>query len=238
MTLVRETPRGIEDSGSPADAETVADLLERLGGIPPERVLLHPPPGTATEEDVLRYEGALRKRLCELVEGTLVEKAMGYRESILAVALSGFLREFVLPRNLGLVSGADGFVRLFSGLVRIPDVAFASWDRLPGRRVPEAPIPDLAPDLCVEVLSKSNTDREIERKRRECFTAAVRLLWVIDPDARTVAVHRGPDDSSVLGEADTLDGGEVLPGFQLELRKLFAELDRAQAPSGPTPPRA
>ena len=74
-------------------------------------------------------------------------------------------------------------VWLFRGLVRIPDVAFTSWERLPGRRVPPEPIPELAPDLAVEVLSQSNTEAEMTRKRGEYFAAGVRLVWLVDPDA-------------------------------------------------------
>jgi hypothetical protein len=68
---------------SVATIETLADLLEQLGGIAPERVRFRPPPGTATEKDMLEVE-AHEDRLCELVDGVLVEKAMGWRESLLA----------------------------------------------------------------------------------------------------------------------------------------------------------
>ncbi len=210
---------------TPLPIDTLADLLERLGGIPPDRVRFHPPPGTATEQDVIEIERR-ENRLCELVDGVLVEKPMGYRESLLAGALLAFLREFVVPRNLGLVTGADGLMRLFSGLVRIPDVAFASWDRLPKRQVPTDPIPDLAPDLAVEVLSKANTPEEMRRKRGEYFASGVRLVWLIDPDARTVTVFTAPEQSKEVNEDQILDGGDVLPGFTLALRELFAELDR------------
>src|SRR6516162_2776333 len=124
---------------------TLQDLVERLGKIPLSRVLMDPPPGRATEADLLEAERRYH-RLYELVDGTLVEKGMGYPESMLALALAGFLRAYVNPRNLGVVSGADGFVRLFPGLVRIPDVAFASWERFPDRKIPKEPIPSLAPD--------------------------------------------------------------------------------------------
>lgn len=209
-----------------APIETLADLLDRLGNVPPKRIRFRPYPGTATEADVLAAMQGPRERLCELVEGVLVEKARGYRESRLAGFLLGLLNAFVIPRNLGIVTGADGTVRLMPGLVRIPDVAFTSWDRLPGRREPTAPIPTLAPDLAVEVLSASNTPTEMARKRLDYFTAGVRLVWEIDPDARTVSVYTGVDTFSVLTVSDTLDGGAVLPGFTLPLRDLFAELDR------------
>lgn len=79
-------------------------------------------------------------------------------------------------RNLGLVTGEAGMMRLAPGLVRITDVPFISWERFPGRRVPTEPIPDLAPDLAVDVLSERNTEGEMSRKRREYFDAGVRLM--------------------------------------------------------------
>jgi Uma2 family endonuclease len=112
---------------------TLADLLERLGRVPLSRIRFHPPPGTATERDVLEI-AAHEDRLCELVDGVLVEKPLGYGESILAIFLGSVLGHFVRPRNLGHVTGEQGMLRLSPGLVRIPDVAFASWDRFPERR--------------------------------------------------------------------------------------------------------
>jgi Uma2 family endonuclease len=205
--------------------ETLADLLVQLGGIAPARVRFRPLPGTATEKDVLDVQ-AREGRLCELVDGVLVEKGMGFLESYLAGALIEILRGFVKPRHLGLVTAPDGMVRLAPGLVRIPDVAFVSWARLPGRRVPREPIPDLSPDLAVEVLSESNTADEMARKRREYFAAGVRLVWQVAPLTRTVEVYTAPEQVTVLHEEDTLEGGAVLPGFALPLREFFAELDQ------------
>jgi Uma2 family endonuclease len=204
---------------------TVADLLERLGGVSPDRILMKPPPGTATEADLIRAVDH-DDRPCELVDGVLVEKAMSFRESLLMTLLASLIRAFVDPRNLGLVTGSDAMIRLFPGLVRLPDVAFVSWDRVPGRCVPSEPVVGLAPDLAVEILSPSNTPAEMARKLREYFAAGVRLVWVIDPEARTAAVFTDLDRSTVLTEAETLEGGEVLPGFVLPLRDFFGELDR------------
>ena len=109
-------------------ATTLANLLEQLGNIAPDRVLLQPPPGMATERDVEQLDRS-RGMSCELVDGVLVEKGLGYEESLLACVLIEALRRFVVPRNLGLISGESGMMRLFPGLVRMPDVAFASWSR-------------------------------------------------------------------------------------------------------------
>ena len=199
----------------------MGELLKRLGGIPASRVRLRPTPGTATEKDVLKILDG-NERLCELVEGTLVEKAMGYEESEIAGFLITFLNNYVRPRKLGIVTGEAGTIRLFPGLVRIPDVAFASWDRFPGRKRPKTPIPHLAPDLVVEVLSKSNTKSEMKQKLEEYFAAGVRLVWMVDPRKRTVRVHTSVQESVLLTAGQALDGGDVLPGFVLPLAELFA----------------
>jgi Uma2 family endonuclease len=209
--------------------ENVADLIERLGGVPPERVMVAPVAlGRATEADVLDIQRRTG-RLFELVEGTLVEKPMGLRESLLAMALGAILRAFVVPRDLGFVTGEAGAMRLFAGLVRIPDVAFTAWTTVPGRRVPDEPIPDLAPDLAVEILSASNTEKEMAIKRENYFKAGVRLVWIIDPSDRAARVFTGPDGGVGLDVSGALDGGDVIPGFVLPLRELFAELDHGEA---------
>jgi Uma2 family endonuclease len=207
-----------------AHFETMADIMDRLGHVPLNRIRFFPRPGSATVEDVLTVHQKTG-RLCELVEGILVEKGMGYIESVLAIAIGVFLHDFVRPRKLGFVTGEAGTVQLMAGLVRIPDVAFTSADRLPRRRLPKKPIPNLVPNLAVEVLSASNTKAEMAVKRQEYFSTGVQLVWEVDAIARTVAVYTTPDQVTVLTEADTLTGGDVLPGFTLRLSELFAELD-------------
>jgi Uma2 family endonuclease len=210
---------------------TIAELLEALGDVPPDRVRLRPAPGTATERDVIDVR-AREGRLCELVDGVLVEKAMGLRESLWACVLIGVLEEFLKRNDLGIVTGPDGAVRLMPGLVRIPDVSFISWGRLTEPEILNQPIPGLAPDLAVEVRSASNTEREMKRKLREYFKAGVRLVWFADPATRTVRVYTSVRRSTLLGEDGTLEGGDVLPGFALSLRDWFARADRKAPPGG------
>jgi Uma2 family endonuclease len=199
--------------------ETLRDLLKRLGDVPLDRIRIHPPPGTATEADVLVPQG--ESRLFELVDGVLVEKAMGYYESVVAAFLIHLIQSFLDIHNLGIVAGESGTLRLAPGLVRIPDVSFISWDRFPNRELPDDPVPNLAPDLAVEVLSQGNTEGEMNRKLQEYFDAGVRLVWYIDPRTRTTRVYTSPDDFRLLSEDDPLDGGGVLPGFHLTLRELL-----------------
>lgn len=204
---------------------TLADLHRRLGGVPLDRIRFRPPPGTATVADVLRLvekDGII----CELVDGVLVEKVMGFGEAQLAAYLLTMLNNVVLAHNLGLVVGPDGTIELAADLVRIPDIAFFAWDHLPGRRRPPQPVPQLAPTLAVEVLSPGNTAGEMAVKRADYFTAGVELVWEVDPDLRAVTVYTAPDVSYTLRGPDVLDGGAVLPGFALPLPELFGELDR------------
>jgi len=205
--------------------QTVADLLDRLGGIPASRVRLIPTPGTATEQDVIDVHDRTN-RLCELVDGVLVEKVMGFDESRFSVLLATFLIAFLNRNDLGTIVGADGIMRLFPGLVRIPDVAFISWKRYPKKTRKRGEIPTVAPELVVEVLSKGNTRREMARKLDEYFRAGVLLVWYVDPKRRTVRVFTGRDQSVVLDEDQHLDGGDVLPGFTLSIRDWFAEAER------------
>jgi Uma2 family endonuclease len=197
------------------------DLLARFADYPPERVRLRPAPGTATKQDVLEIDRTEGK-LCELIDGVLVEKAVGFREAFLASWLGRRMGNFAEANNLGIVLGADGTVELFPGQVRIPDVAFYSWGRLPGGQIPEEPIPELHPDLAVEVLSKTNTRGEMFAKRKDYFFAGVKLVWFIDPRSRAVEVYTAVDQVVTLTQTDTLTGGVVLPGFTLAVADLFA----------------
>ena len=156
---------------------------------------------------------------------------MGYRESFLAIRIARLLDAFVELHRLGIVAGEAGMMRLSARNIRIPDVSFASWDQLPKRQVPTKPIPDLYPDLAIEVLSDSNTPGEMKRKRKDYFGAGTRLVWQFDADRRQVEVYTRPERPKVLDSSQTLDGGKVLPGFKLSLGE-FSARSRAARPRG------
>ena len=202
---------------------TAVRLAERFGPIPLYRIRTNPRPGEATEADVIEIHDR-EDRLCELVDGILVEKVMGAYESMLAMEIGRLLKNFVKPRKLGTVLGADGMLRLAPGLIRIPDVAFLSMEKFPGGRFPKGGAAPLAPDLAVEVLSQSNTVEEMDEKLEDYFNHGARLVWYVNPKSRTIDVYSGVDSHQTCTENDKLDGGEVLPGFELDIRELFAEL--------------
>jgi Uma2 family endonuclease len=182
-----------------------------------------PLPGAATERDVLEVERRTG-RPCELIDGTLVEKTMGYYESFLAARINYLLQAFLAEHDWGIVLGADGTLRILPRQVRVPDVCFLSWERFPSRKLPSEPIPNLAPDLAIEVLSAGNTEGEMQRKLRDYFAAGVRLVWYIDPHTRSAKSYTREDRYVEVDESGSLAGGDVLPGFELLLRDLFAKM--------------
>ena len=203
---------------------TLADLLDELGNVPLNRILLRGPLGTATVEDVLAVDRE-HGLAPELIDGVLVEKAPGFQESILEEALGSYIIGFMEPESRGAATGAGGTLEILPGQVRVPDVCFISRDRLPGGKCPKDLVPSLIPDLAVEFLSPGNTEGEMSRKLRDYFAAGVRLVWYIDHRSRTATVYTAIDQSRALTEDDSLVGGDVLAGFQLPLSKLFAELE-------------
>jgi Uma2 family endonuclease len=142
------------------------------------------------------------------------------------------LLDYLKTHDLGKAVGADSMMRIFPGLVRLPNAAFISWERYPRKKRRRGEIPTVAPDLIVEVLSKGNTPKEMKRKLEEYFRAGVRLVWYVDPSKRTVRVYTALDRSTLLREDETLDGGDVLPEFALSIRDWFAEAER----TGPREP--
>ncbi len=131
------------------------------------------------------------------------------------------LANLVEQHELGAVFGAEtGFVLARDpDTVLAPDVAFVRTDRLPAVAVPGFfPGP---PDLAVEVLSPSDSAAEAARKARSWVAHGTRLVWIVDPVARSVAVHRPRADVRVLGVDDMLTGGQVVRGFRVTVSDLF-----------------
>ena len=201
---------------------SVANLQQHLGGIPLERIRLYPPPGMATEKDLLALLDG-EKRICELIDGVLVEKTAGYYESLIASLIGYFIHSFLDQHDLGIVLGEAGTLRILPAQVRIADVAFIRWERFPSGKLPREPIPALVPDLAIEVLSKGNTEREMQRKLSDYFEAGVRLVWYINPESQTATVYTAADRSAAISRDGVLDGADVLPGFTLSLAELFAK---------------
>jgi Uma2 family endonuclease len=206
----------------------LADIQHLLGNVPLNRIAIHPTLGSATEKDVERYQ-TIEGKLFELEFGILVEKTMGWYESLIGVLVAHALRTYLDEHDLGQVLGADGLIQLMPGVVKIPDVSFIAWNRFPSERLPRSPIPNLIPNLVVEILSESNTSEEMQNKLHRYFEAGVELVWYIDPTTRTANAFTDPLTCVKVDTQECLEAGTLLPGFTLSLQKLFDKADQQAA---------
>jgi Uma2 family endonuclease len=162
----------------------------------------------------------------ELIEGELRSMTpAGFRHGAIVMKLSRPLEEHVATNRLGLVAGAEtGFkLKADPDTVRAPDIAFVSRERVEVEGVPDTFWPG-PPDLAVEVLLPSDTVYDVEDKVATWLACGTRLVWVVHPKRRVVIVHRPGEPDVTLSEADTLDGGDVIPGFGFRVEDIFHEL--------------
>jgi Uma2 family endonuclease len=159
----------------------------------------------------------------ELVRGRVVVMPRpGFLHGVVQATLVAFLVHFVHLHRLGRITVESGLQTEFDpDTVRGPDIAFWSKERIPLDQVPKV-YPDVAADLTVEIRSPSNTKAGLDQKVREYLKRGVRLVWLVDPKARTVTVYRKPGKGEVLRVDDELSGDDVLPGFTCPIAELFA----------------
>ena len=174
-----------------------------------------------TADDLLRLDSQGVRG--ELIRGVLHEPMpTGHEHGKIVVNLVAELRNFVKPRKLGSLTASDAGVWLERDpdTVREPDIAYFSAEMLPPdmRITGYAEVP---PDLVVEIVSPSDSQREVYDKARMWLSYGVRLVWVVQLDTRSVDVYRPGQAVVTLDEHDTLDGPEVLPGFMCAVREAF-----------------
>lgn len=176
-----------------------------------------------TADDLLRLPANGMRR--ELVQGELREMTpAGYNHGRMAMKIGSLLSVYVEEQHLGEVCAAEtGFVLANNpDTVRAPDCAFVSRTR--AQAVGDGMGFFLgAPDLVVEVISPPDTYTEVENKVEDWLAAGTRIVVVVNPRNRTLKVYRTPTDVKVLTVEDTFDGEDVVPGFQLPLRRLFPD---------------
>lgn len=140
---------------------------------------------------------------------------------LVVLAIGWHLLGFVRDHRLGRVYDQSGFI-LARGPDTLlgPDLAFVASARLPANL---QGYPEVAPDLVVEVASPSQSGPSIREKTALYLEAGVRLIWIVDPERRTVHVRHADGGDRILTEEDTLDGEDVLPEFRLSISQLFEE---------------
>jgi Uma2 family endonuclease len=159
-------------------------------------------------------------RRLELEDGVIVEMgASSKKNTITAARIIHFLSAFVIPNDLGIVTSPDAGFKMGARGYRQPDAAFISK---PNSTDLEGTYFTVAPDLAVEVVSE---DEDIFKKAREYLAAGTKMVWAVYADEKTVHVMRLDEDGGLkatpFGVTDTLDGGDVLPGFLLPVKDIF-----------------
>lgn len=177
--------------------------------------------GLLTADDLLKLDGQGVKG--ELIRGVLKEKvASGIKHGVIAGSLIGEIRTYVRPRRMGRVGGTDAGVLLERNpdTVREPDVYYISAEQLP-LDVEVNGYYEGSPELVAEILSPSDTRAEFDAKVQMWLDFGVRLVLAIYPETRNIATHQSGRPSVTLNYDDTLDGGDVIPGFQCPVREIF-----------------
>jgi Uma2 family endonuclease len=183
-----------------------------------------------TADELLAYPAPDHR--VELVRGRLhVGEPPGSRhgeiEAVVVGALSMYLtrdrdtRGVERTRGRILCGDAGFWLSRDPDTVRAPDAAYISRDRCSGV-MPEG-YADFAPDLVVEVRSPSDRPGPLLAKVADWLEAGTRVVWVIDPPTRQVAIYRDDGNHALLAGDDVLREEELLPGFALPLVELFAE---------------
>lgn len=169
-------------------------------------------------EFVMRPEN--RDRNFEYIAGEIVEVVSNNESSGAAATLIAYFGNYVLINKLGRITGADGGY-VINGEDYMPDAAFMSYKRQPVRPKKVAYNP-VAPDLAIEVLSPGNMPKEIATKIVNYITAGT-VLWLADPDTKTIDVWIPGQQVRRLRVGEFLEGGDVLPGFRLAIADIFED---------------
>jgi Uma2 family endonuclease len=159
---------------------------------------------------------------CELLRGELIMMSpAGSKHGMIALRIGSLLSNFVEPRGLGIILGAETGFKVGNNpdTVLAPDAAFITRDRI-GENLPDGFFPG-APDLAIEVLSPNDRASEVLAKVQDWLNAGCLGVWVVDPKSQTVTVYGADRKAAILASADTLIGGDLLPGFSTPVAGIF-----------------
>lgn len=159
----------------------------------------------------------------DLMRGKLIRMPpAGGKQGAIAGKLNWLVGNVVWPERLGCVYTAEPAFVLARGpdTILCPEVAYISAERLPPVEERDQ-FMEIPPDLAVEVLSPSETARSSREKVDPYLEGGAQAAWVVDPLRRSVTVHLAGGEIEILSEDDTLDGGDVLPGFSVPVAEIF-----------------
>jgi Uma2 family endonuclease len=174
------------------------------------------PGARVTEEELLRLPKDGRK--WELVDGRLTEVPTSIRHEEIGINLIALFLPFA--RGRGILTAGQGGFRMLDGNIRAPDVSYTRKERFPGGHAPDT-FGDLAPDLCVEVISPSEKPADMAQKVREYFEGGAEQVWHVFPEAQRVIVFTSSTETRTLNAEDALTAESLLPGFSCRVSDLF-----------------
>ena len=177
------------------------------------------PPIPLTPDDVERASQRDGRRY-ELIDGELKEKIVGFWSLFIAVRIAERLNAHFYPHEGA--AAVEVMIYCFDrpDHGRKPDVVFIRNSRYPDNRIPDGDI-RIAPDLVVEVLSPANSGIELEDKLDEYLAAGIAMVWVVNPERRTIRVYRKDGTTHLFRNQDPIEKEPVLPGFRLVVSDVF-----------------
>jgi len=169
-----------------------------------------------TEEQFMRMPDDGRKY--ELVDGEAKEVPAGVEHDVIGIHIGVMLAPFA--RGRGFLAGSQAGFRMHSANIRCPDLSFTLKERFPGGRPPRG-FGDVAPDLCIEIISPSEDWADMARKLEEYFAAGAQQVWHLFPETQQAKIYRSPVDVTEYEAQDELEGGDLLAGFGCRVADLF-----------------
>lgn len=170
-----------------------------------------------TEEQFMRLPQDGRKH--ELVNGEVKEVPTGWKHDAIVALLIALL--FPFAKGRGVLTASQAGFRMVGGNLRSPDVSFTVKERIPGGKLPTG-FGDLAPDLCIEVISPSEDMADALRKVSEYFASGARLVWHLFPEDQRLVAYTSATQSETFTAGDDVEAGDLLPGFRSTVADLFA----------------
>jgi Uma2 family endonuclease len=155
----------------------------------------------------------------EFIGGEIVEVVSNQRSSAIASIILGEIYIYLRQNPIGFLTAPDGGYEV-AGERYMPDVGFISKQKQ--LSVPDVTYNEHAPDLAVEVVSPTDSSQKLSIKIAN-YLAAQTVVWAVYPITQEVVVYRPAMPVKVLGLADVLDGGEILPNFQLPVKTIFTQ---------------
>lgn len=177
------------------------------------------PPVRLTPTDVERASERDGKHY-ELIDGELKEKPVGTKALFIASEIRERLSAAFYPREGFAVVEAMVYCFARANHGRKPDVVYVRFNRLPTPSIPDGDI-FVVPDLVVEVLSPSNSGVELEEKLDEYLEAGVPMVWIVNPDRRTIRVYRNDGTTKLFRDRDVIENERLLPEFRMAVADVF-----------------